>query len=172
MSNHVIEPGDAILARTKGFYGAMIRFGQRLRWKNTKTNHVALVVGFDAHGEPLCAQMAKRGQIVRVRDIAPGGKLYLIKAPTGIDRQRAVDFGKRCEGIKYGVLTIICIAINILSPRPFRIDFREDDTLICSALVARAWEHGGWLCPTDPFQITPAELEVQFGDTGWPVNYV
>ena len=137
MPNHVIEPGDAILARTKGFYGAMIRFGQRLRWKNTKTNHVALVVGFDAHGEPLCAQMAKRGQIVRVRDIAPGGKLYLIKAPTGIDRQRAIDFGKRCEGIKYGVLPMVCIAINILSPRPFRLDFRAQAPSICLSLGAR-----------------------------------
>jgi len=172
VTDHIIEPGDAILARSKGFYGMMIRFGQRLRWRNTKTNHAALVIGFDEHEEPMCAQMARKGQIVRARDIAPGGELFVIKAPKGIDRQRAVDFGKRCKGTKYGVLTIISIAFNLLSPRPVRIDFRLEDTLICSALVARAWEHGGWLCPTDPFQITPAELETKFGNTGWPVNYV
>lgn len=97
------------------------------------------------------------GKVVPITDWEPN-KYVFVKAPT-ITRTRAIQYATRQVINKYGVLTIASILVGLLSPRFIRIDFRKDDnSLICSGLVARSWEHGGWTCPTTPFQITPAEL--------------
>jgi hypothetical protein len=169
MGDVILQPGDAILTHSRGLYAHLIRFGQRLRWKNTRYNHAALIEKIE-DGQIWCIQMARRGQSVRIQDVAPGGDLLAIKAPEGVDRAKAVAYAQRQVGLKYGVLTIFSIAFNILTPRWLRVDVRRNNTLICSALVARSWEHGGWDCPTDPFQITPAELEIMFAAEGKKIN--
>ena len=114
--------------------------------------------------------MARRGERVRLEDVAPGRPLKVIPCPDGVNRQRAIDFANRVIGTKYGVLTIISIAFNLLTPSEVRVDIRRDGTLICSAAVARALEHGGWWCPVDPFQITPAQIDKFLGHTGWIID--
>lgn len=155
-----IQPGDAIFARTNNTYGALIRFGQALRWwKYRKWNHMAIVDSIDTDGQVWVIQMAKHGERVKLEEVAPKGQLKWNSLPDGIDRNRVMEYARKRVGTDYGVLTIISIAVNLLLPKPISFDIRHEDTLICSALVARAWEHGGWDCPVDPFQITPAEFD-------------
>ena len=114
--------------------------------------------------------MARRGERVRLEDVAPGRTLKVIPCPDDVDIQRVVNFANRVIGTKYGILTIISIAFNILTPSEIRLDIHRDGTLICSAAVARALEHGGWWCPVDPFQITPAQIDQFLGADGWIID--
>lgn len=145
----------------------MIRFGQAIRWwKYRSWNHMAIVDSVDADGIVWCIQMARRCERVKIQDIAPKGHVKVVSCPDTVNRNEAVAYAQRQLGTKYGVLTIISIAINIILPAFFRFDIRTADTLICSALVARSWEHGSWDCPTDPFDITPAEFDEVLGGGG------
>jgi hypothetical protein len=163
-----VQIGDAVLANTKGAYGRLIQFGQAIRWKKHRQwHHSAIVVRIDPSGQIWCVQMARRGELVKIENIAPGRPLKIVPCPEHVDRDRAVAYAMTLVGIKYGILTIISIAFNILTPQPIRIDLRRDETLICSAAVARSWEHGGWYCPGDPFQISPAQIDEYVGARGW-----
>jgi len=157
----VTQPGDLVLAHSKGAFATLIRFGQWLRpsWRPYKKwNHAAIVV--DVIGtEITCVQMGRRGQRVNISKVSPGGYNAILPCPSDIDRAKAVAYAVKQVGVKYSVAAIFSIALTLLTPKMFHFDFRrKGDSLICSALVARSWEHGGWTCPTDPFQITPAEL--------------
>jgi len=156
-------PGDLVLAHSKGAFAILIRFGQWLRpsWRPYKYwNHAAIITHVEPKsGEIWCMQMGRRGQLVSIDKVSPGGVHQIRPIPDGIDRIRAIDYALRQNGIKYSVAAIFSIALNLLTPKAIAFDFRRrGDALICSALVARSWEHGGWDCPGDPFQITPAEL--------------
>lgn len=156
-----MRPGDLVLAHGKGIVSIIIRFGQWLRpsWRPYRYwNHAALVVTV-LDGRVRCVQMAKHCELVWLDEVSPGGRIEVRPAPEGIDRIKAVDWALRQVGIRYSWLTIASIALQLVTPKWLDVDFHERDrALICSALVARAWEHGGYDCPTDPFQITPAEL--------------
>ena len=137
----------------------MIRFGQAIRWwKYRSWNHMAIVDFVDADGTIWCIQMARRCERVKIQDVAPGGHVKIISCPDTVNRDEATAYARRQLGTKYGVLTIISIAVNIVLPAFFRFDIRTADTLICSALVARSWEHGSWDCPTDPVSYTHLTL--------------
>jgi hypothetical protein len=156
-----IQPGDAIYARTHNIYGFMIRIAQALRWwKGRDWNHVAIVDHIDADGQIWVNQMAKRCEQVKIEDVAPGGKLKWVPMPEGLDRERVLAWSRKRLGIHYGYLTIASIAFNLLLPERISIDIHIENTLICSAYVARAWEHGGFDCPVNPMNITPAELDL------------
>ena len=104
-------------------------------------------------------KLGRRGEIVNIEEVSPKGYYIVRPCPKGVDRVKAVDYALRQNGIKYSVATIFSIALTLLTPKIVAFDFRRrGNALICSALVARSWEHGGWMCPSDPFQITPAEL--------------
>jgi hypothetical protein len=148
-------------------YGSMIRFGQAIRWwKYRSWNHMAIVDSVDEDGTIWCIQMARRCERVKIQDVAPGGHVKIIACPDNVNRAEAIDYARKQLGTKYGVLTIVSIAINIILPSFFRFDIRRADTLICSALVARSWEHGSFDCPVDPFDITPAEFDGILGGGG------
>ena len=164
-------PGDMIFARTKGLYGAVIRFGQALRWwRGRDWNHMAIIDSIDEAGNITILEMARRCDVLPLEDVAPGGRLKFAPAPPDVDIERALTYARSRIGTKYGVLTIFAIAFNIVTPKFVRLNFRRDDTLICSALVARAYEHGGWDCPVDPFQITPAEFDQIIYGTGTEIE--
>lgn len=165
--NYTPKPGDAVFARTSNFYGALIRFGQALRWwKFRLWNHMAIVDSVDPDGTVWVIQMSKHCVRIKLQDVAPKGHVKIISAPDDVNREMAIRWANKQLGTEYGILTIISIAINLILPNPIRFDIRTSDTLICSALVARAWEHGGWDCLTDPFQITPAEFDGALGGGG------
>jgi len=157
-----IQAGDMVLAHSKGPFAILIRFGQWLRpsWRSQKYwNHCAIVTGIQNTGQVWVTQMGRRCEVVKLEDVAPGGKILIRKMPASLDRIKVVDYAMSQIGVRYSVAAIFSIALSLLTPRFVRFDFRRHgDALICSALVARSYEHGGWRCPTDPFQITPAEM--------------
>lgn len=168
-----IAPGDLVLAHSKGLFGWLIRLAESIRWHPQRYwNHAAIVVEV-ADEKVFVVQMGRRCVRSRLMDVAPGGVIGVRPAPPGIDVRRAVAYAERLVGTDYGILTLFSIALNLLTPRFLHVDFRRADhgqgTLICSALVARAWEHGGWWCPfPDPFQVTPAQLSALDLDTIGP----
>ena len=167
---NTIKPGDAVLANTQGAYGRLIQFGQAIRWrKHSRWHHAALVVEVDSNGQVWCIQMARQCERVKIENIAPGRPLKIVPCPEGVNGRAAVDYAQKQLGTKYGIATILSIAFNILTPKVIRVDFRRGETLICSALVARSWEHGNWNCPVDPFQISPAQLDELVGQNGWNI---
>lgn len=148
----------------------LIRFGQWLRpsWRaHRKWNHAAVIVEVGGP-EIMVVQMGAHGELVPISEVAPGGHYRINKAPPGICRKRVVKFAREQIGVDYSVAAIFSIALNLVTPKWVAFDFRRGPSaLICSALVARSWEHGGWSCPSDPFQITPAELAMYTeGDLG------
>jgi len=158
-----IRAGDLVLAHGTGIISKIIRFGQWLRpsWRPYRYwNHTAIVV-VDLDGLIRCVQMSRRCEIVNLADVSPGGRTEIRSIPAGVDRIKAVDWAlsQARAGRRYSVITILSITLQLVTPKWLDVDFHENSpALICSALVARAWEHGGWDCPSDPFQITPAEL--------------
>ena len=161
------QHGDAVFAHTSNAYGWVIRLGQAVRWwKYRSWNHMAYVDSVDENGQVWVLQMARRCERVKIQDVAPKGHVKIIPCPPEVNREMATKYARNLIGTKYGVLTIVSIAVNLFMPNPLRLDIRQDDTLICSGFVARAWEHGGWNCPVDPFQITPAEFDKILGGGG------
>lgn len=169
--NPNIKPGDAIFAKTNNFYGTMIRAAQATRWwQGHAKNHMAIVVKVDPNGQIWVVQMARHGELVKLEDVAPNGELWWTPMPNELDRQRAVDYAMGKVGEDYGVLTIFSIGLNLMLPDFMIFDIRREGTLICSALVARCWEHGGWNCPVDPFQITPGQFWEVIGRVGTQIQ--
>lgn len=165
-----MRQGDLIAFSTPGFYGNLIRFGER-------------------HFADVSAEAAEYSHIAYVDEVLPDGDAWLIQAVRTIDRvrlnapreeggyvgvphrvlewpgdddgrQRMRPFAASCLGMDYGVLSVISRAINYLTPEWFRIDFTRSGRMDCSAFGARVWEHGGWVIPErkDPFQVAPANL--------------
>jgi len=167
IKNSSIRPGDAVFAHTRNVYGVVIRFGQALRWwKYRSWNHMAIVSKIDSNGQIWVIQMARRCEEVKLENVAPKGKLKFVEIPEEVSRINSVEYAYKKLGTKYGILTIVSIAINLALPKQIVFDVRSKGTLICSALVAKAWEHGNWDCPVDSGQITPAEFDGIMGGVG------
>jgi len=165
--NHDIRPGDAVFFYTRSLYGAVIRFGQALRWwKYRRWNHMAIVSRIEKSGQIWVIQMSRHCEEVRLEEVAPGGRIKFVPCPEEVSRIKAVEYAQKKLGTKYGVATIFSIAINFMLPDPIVFDIHVEGTLICSALVAKAWEHGDWDCPVDSGQITPAEFDGIMGGIG------
>jgi|GEM_PF-845423 hypothetical protein len=162
------QPGDIVLCHEQGFLAKAIRFGQRLRvpWVYSEWNHCAVlaaqskgVVGwtvYEAEATGISEQpLSSVGEYVIV-----SADSFLVPGRSGgaahVNRDRQMAYARSAVGAKYGFLTILCIIVNIFTPR--LISFRRPGTLICSAFAMRSLEHGGAISPVDPFQIQPAEV--------------
>lgn len=153
-------PGDWVFAETKGLYGRLIQLGQWFRpsWRKwSKFHHMALVESNDG-GTVTCLQMGRHCERVSLDEVAPGGQVVVWRPTQALDVDAVLAYARSLLGIDYGVLTILSIALNILTPSFLRIDFRRAGTLICSAYVIRSAEHGALDYPWDPFQAAPAQV--------------
>ena len=150
-------PGDVVLAHTRGLFGRLIRFGTRSAW-----SHAAIIEMVGATPERTWVIQAEAKGVTRATldQVAPGGYYAIVAAPNGLDRQRCLEWARSRVGEEYGFLTILSIALTLLSPRFLRVDFRRQGTLICSALVALSLHAGGWLARVgDFYQVSPGSLE-------------
>ena len=154
------QPGDVVLAKTNGIMGRLIRLAERIHWRRGTTySHAAIVI--EVADVVTVLQMRARGcQRTTIDQVAPGGSYVIKSCPKGVNRNKSVEYALTRQHDEYGVASIISIAFNLLTPYWLGLDFRKAGTLICSALVARSWEHGGWDCPVDPFQISPAQIDM------------
>jgi len=156
------RPGDFILTHGDAWTSRLIRFGQGLRFtgpraKFTYWNHSALIVD-DEGGivEALGTGVAQRS----IHDYEPTQYTVVRIKASDDDRRQAARFARAVIGSDYGWVTIVSIAISLVTGGAFA--FAIDGQLICSGLVARALERTDAIFKHDPARIMPAELAELF----------
>lgn len=75
---------------------------------------------------------------------------------TEADRQEAVTFARACLGQRYGWLTLVSIALSLLTGT--KLSFGFDGQQICSGLVARSLERTTAIFLPEASHIMPAYL--------------
>lgn len=158
------QPGDFILTHQTDWSARLVQFGQKLRYhgsnsKYTHWNHTALIadaehiieaLGRGVSEQPLSKYNQREYHLVRI-------------AASPEDRQEAVNFARACckRKMPYGYLTVISIAISLLTGTKFSFGF--DGQMICSGLVARALERTTAIFVPDTSHIMPAYLAKSYG---------
>jgi hypothetical protein len=164
-SKPLARPGDFILTHSSGIYGRLIRFGEAIRyWGADRVfahwSHAAIFV--NEAGDIIEAL----GGGVQQRNISVyhGTEYVVVHLPattTPLDRQQAVEFADFSLNDPYGWLTIVSVALCLLTGAKF--SFGVDGQQICSALVARCIERIGEIFPQcEPWHLTPADLAKHF----------
>lgn len=152
------RPGDFILTHGAEWTSRLIRFGQGLRYRGPSAkyaywNHAALIVdGAGAIIEALGTGVAQRS----IHEYHPTQYTVVRITASDEDRAQVVAFARSALGAKYGVVTIVSIAVSLVTGGKFA--FAIDGQLICSGLVARALERTSAIFRHDPARIMPAEL--------------
>ncbi|MGH2480864.1 MAG: hypothetical protein ACRDHW_14520 [Ktedonobacteraceae bacterium] len=154
------QPGDFILTHGNAWFNKFIRVGQGLRFRGKDRkyaywDHAAIVV--DEHGELIEAAGpgVRRTDLSQYQDI----EYHLVCLGTAVnatDRAEAVAFAEWSLGGPYGWLTIVCVAVGLLTGGGFTFGFEGQQ--ICSGLVARAMERTSAIFDRNPEDIMPADL--------------
>jgi len=167
--------GDAVFCHSTNIFGKAIRYGQKLHGFAPEFriwNHIAWLDEpiKDANGVITDWQV---GQAIahgvdnshRLSTIAPGGKYEIVSMNsfttiTGkpVDRDSVLATLRSQVGKEYGYLTIGAEVFNILTPHAINVEFRQDDTWICSGLYAYGLHSGGASIPTDLYHTMPAQI--------------
>ena len=152
-------PGDFILTHGKSWTSRMIRWGQAIRYRGgdkpfARWNHAAIFI--NEQGDIIEAL----GGGVQQRNISiyKDTEYHVVHLENVVDvnRTHEVEFAQACLHNHYGWLTIVSIALSLLTGS--KLGFGVDGQEICSALVARCLERTGEIFPTDPWHIMPADL--------------
>ena len=170
-ANPAAAAGDFILTHSSGVYGTLIRFGEKLRFTGQDKifahwSHAAIFI--DDQG--LIIEALGGGVQKRNIDVYRDTEYVVVHLPPNTsrtDREQTVAFAEYCLGESYGWLTIVSVALTLLST--CKIGFGVDGQQICSALVARCLERIGEIFKeNEPWHLTPADLAKHFDvrDTG------
>lgn len=160
-------PGDVLLTYTRlsrnpaSWFGALIRFGQAIRFrgdrrKYARWNHAVLVVEDGNIIEALGRGVVQR----KLSDYR--GQDYCI-AHTFLDARdsrRVCGLASRLVGLRYGFLSIISIAIAIVTGGRLVVDVAG--SYICSELVAESLKRAGYYFQVPASHIMPADLAETF----------
>ena len=156
-------PGDFILTHGTSWTSRMIRFGQTLRYTGpdktfARWNHAAIFINEKGDIIEALGSGVQQRNIAVYRDT----EYHTVHLENVIDANRTheVEFAQACLHEHYGWLTIVSIALSLLTASKF--GFGLDGQEICSALVARCLERTGEIFPTDPWHIMPADLAKYF----------
>ena len=177
-TNTLALPGDFILTHSSGVYGKLIRFGEAIRyWGRDRVfarwSHAAIFI--DNAGE--IVEALSGGVQQRNISVYQGTEYVVVHLPRStapLDRQQAVEFAQFCLNDPYDWLTIVSMAICLLTGS--KISLGVDGQQICSALVARCLERIGEIFPEgEPWNLMPADLAKHFdvrltGEKGQPPN--
>jgi hypothetical protein len=159
------QPGDFILTHGDDWTSKLIWFGQGLRFfgkdrKYAYWTHTAILV--DERGGIIEAigNGVKQDQISKYKDI----EYHLVRLGTtadGMDRHEAVNFARWSLNEPYGWLTIVSIAIGLITGG--RLTFGYEGQAICSGLVSRSLERTEAIFDRSPTDIMPADLAKYYG---------
>lgn len=157
-----IKVGYTGYAKTNGQVGRLIRVGERIKLHHSTYNHVFTVIQTGAtYDEILVVQATPvHGIIVsKFTDISSSASLItVLEPPRDCDGEKVAEFANEQVGDPYGLLTIACIAVDVLTPEWF-VAFRRPGSWICSALGGEALRFGGFYIPVgDIYTITPQQL--------------
>ena len=150
-------PGDIVFAHSNGIMGRAIRFGEFLRWrKGSHWNHACVVSRVDKDGVAYVIQADIKG--VNEARLDSVGQYVIIELPARVNRNKVLSFTKAQVGSKYGILSILSIVTDIITPNWFP-SMRRKNSWICSAVTGEALRYGGWLHNwADIYTDTPAQL--------------
>ena len=149
--------GDIVFARSNGIMGRIIRLGERLRWRRgSMWNHVA-IISHVKDGVAYVTQAEPRG-VTNDKRLETVGEYLLITPPAHISTKAMLKFASEQVGKPYSFLSIVSIALDILSPNWFPA-FRRHSTWVCSSLVGESLRFGGFLHDWDDiYTVTPSQL--------------
>jgi hypothetical protein len=155
-----VQVGDIGFARTRGVMGRLIRLGEWLKLRKSDWNH-EFAVWQIVDGVPYIIQATLRGvtDTAKLADVSPGGHYITMRPPLEVDVERMLTFARSQVGIHYGLLTILAVAIDIVTWNwvPSLRGARKP-SWICSALVEESLRFGGRLAQwNDIYDITPQE---------------
>lgn len=158
------EPGDFILTHGNTWVSRLIRVGQRLRFwgadrKYAWWNHTAMIVSPDGKLIEALGAGVLLTHISRYKH-TQYHLVHLGDTADPHDREQVVEFAQWCRGQKYGYLTIVSIALSLLTGGKFTFGF--DGQSICSGLVARALERTDAIFNRSPSHTMPADLAKYF----------
>jgi len=142
--------GDFIVCRTGGFAGFLIRLGTFSRW-----NHAAVVTD-DVGIIEATPQGVMPGWVGEYPKRAVSRATL-----TPLQREAIVAYCRGKQGVGYGWFDIAALALVAVGVRPRWLDdyARRDDRLVCSQLVAYAYDAAGIrLGGKDPWTVTPGDL--------------
>ena len=162
MALQVPKPGSVGVSNTRDAMGYLIRFGEAIRFKRGSHWSHAFIVSDQVSdtGSPYIIQAQMRGVTDSMTLDELPGTYQILPMPKGVNRARALQFAKAQVGVQYGFLTILAIALDILTWDWFP-SFRaaRKQSWICSALVFESLRFGGYLHNVvDIYEVTPAEL--------------
>lgn len=162
-------PGTLVFVHSHGLAGKAIRLGEWLRFRDGRFwNHVAIVSDQTCPcSSPRVIQAEGHGvtDTACLSTIAPGGQYEEVIVPDAWDED-ILAFAKTQVGKKYGWLSIVSIAVQIILPRWLTLpSLRSESTWICSALAGESARVGGWLHDwPDIYRVVPSELYAAIHD--------
>lgn len=143
---NIVQPADVILVEGRSRISAAIKYLTQSTW-----SHAALVLN-NGPGELIEADV-KNG-VIKVDMNKYDDANVRICRPIGLapdDRKRLLDFAEGHVGVSYDVKNLIDLARYLLPTPPVPVRFRRQmltlgsgdptEKLICSALIARAFQH-------------------------------
>lgn len=167
-----MQSGDIVICHSTGLIGAGIRWVQhRMRGlyevspigeeKWWQWNHIAVLNQDMGNGDWTIFQAEARGvtDYRLLSTVAPGGEYKVISLPDHVDRAMFLKFLSSQVGKRYGYLSIVSCFFDLILPDS--ICLRQNDTWICSALVAAALWFAGFSAAmhwTDLYTVVPAEI--------------
>jgi hypothetical protein len=148
------SPGDFLLCHRRGIVSAIIRWGERLRFRSgSRWSHAVFVETSTTIIEALA-----RGVVRTPLESYHNTEYVLVRTGLSIDdAAQAVAFARSCLGDAYGWATIIGDALRFLTPGR-GIWFGAGVTRICSGLVANTQVRGWMIYDEEPSSMSPAEL--------------
>ena len=156
-----IKVGDLGFSRTNGAMGHLIRYGEWLKFRSCDFNHAFVVVAEgNTYEEILVVQATLRGvRIDTLASLFPNSlEIHITTPPADANPQKIALFALSQVGSPYGLMSISCISIDILTPDWF-VSFRRNGTWVCSALTAECLRYAGHLIDwKDIYIVTPTEL--------------
>lgn len=189
-----MKAGDAVGFESHGVFATLIRLKQRMlaaggtraylrylllvpfRGKRewpwwVRVTHLALVTEVVHDNDGLDAwivQAVRHVNEVSLRYDYAGVTKHLIPLPAAAKNRAslATRWASKRIGVEYGIVTILSLALNTFTPAQLRLDFTKAGSLICSGLVAQAWEQAGidWGVDSDPNQIIPGQVASLYGE--------
>lgn len=158
------EPGDFILTHRTRPIGALIRLGQKRRFRGQDAvyahwTHCALIVERDGTLVEAQSLGVERTPISKYR----AKEFHLVRLGPEFDaedRKRAVDYTNSQVGAAFGYLALLGASIYLLTGLPVKL--MRQNHQICSELVVRALQAGGMILDADPALTLPADLAKRF----------
>jgi hypothetical protein len=158
------RPGDIVLIRGTGWLGKSIRFFVRMRCRRNGErafaywSHAGIIVSSQGH----LVEVIPSGVVLnRLENYRAQEYHYVYLDLSAADRIRASQYAYSCLKQKYGRLSFVLLALEVLTGDWFEVPDRGQQG--CVALIARALQRAGVTFARRPTDMTPADLAKNFG---------